>query len=296
MTLQAYLTEKNKLVEYCLDRWLPSEDSVPAQLHQAMRYSLFAGGKRIRPVLTIAAAEAVDGDINKVLPAAAALELIHTYSLIHDDLPAMDDDDYRRGRLSNHKVFGEATAILAGDALLTFAFELLVRESLIAGVEAEKINFALLELASAAGTFGMIGGQAMDLSAEGQKVNLNGLETIHKCKTGALLRAAVRIGAGVSGANQAQLQGLTSYAESLGLAFQIKDDILDIEGESQKLGKQAGSDLLKDKSTYPSLLGLQEAKRLLNQQIDNSLQGTDIFDEKGKILREIALFVRDREF
>jgi geranylgeranyl diphosphate synthase, type II len=142
----------------------------------------------------------------------------------------------------------------------------------------------------------MIGGQAMDLSAEGQKVNLNGLETIHKCKTGALLRAAVRIGAGVSGANQAQLQGLTSYAESLGLAFQIKDDILDIEGESQKLGKQAGSDLLKDKSTYPSLLGLQEAKRLLNQQIDNSLQGTDIFDEKGKILREIALFVRDREF
>jgi geranylgeranyl diphosphate synthase, type II len=296
MTLQAYLTEKNKLVEDCLDRWLPSEDSVPAQLHQAMRYSLFAGGKRIRPVLTIAAAEAVDGDINKVLPAAAALELIHTYSLIHDDLPAMDDDDYRRGRLSNHKVFGEATAILAGDALLTFAFELLVRESLIAGVEAEKINFALLELASAAGTFGMIGGQAMDLSAEGQKVNLNGLETIHKCKTGALLRAAVRIGAGVSGANQAQLQGLTSYAESLGLAFQIKDDILDIEGESQKLGKQAGSDLLKDKSTYPSLLGLQEAKRLLNQQIDNSLQGTDIFDEKGKILREIALFVRDREF
>jgi geranylgeranyl diphosphate synthase, type II len=296
MTLQAYLTEKNKLVEDCLDRWLPGEDSVPAQLHQAMRYSLFAGGKRIRPVLTIAAAEAVDGDINKVLPAAAALELIHTYSLIHDDLPAMDDDDYRRGRLSNHKVFGEATAILAGDALLTFAFELLVRESLIAGVEAEKINFALLELASAAGTFGMIGGQAMDLSAEGQKVNLNGLETIHKCKTGALLRAAVRIGAGVSGANQAQLQGLTSYAESLGLAFQIKDDILDIEGESQKLGKQAGSDLLKDKSTYPSLLGLQEAKRLLNQQIDNSLQGTDIFDEKGKILREIALFVRDREF
>jgi geranylgeranyl diphosphate synthase, type II len=296
MKLQAYLTEKNKLVEDCLDRWLPGEDSVPAQLHQAMRYSLFAGGKRIRPVLTIAAAEAVDGDINKVLPAAAALELIHTYSLIHDDLPAMDDDDYRRGRLSNHKVFGEATAILAGDALLTFAFELLVRESLIAGVEAEKINFALLELASAAGTFGMIGGQAMDLSAEGQKVNLNGLETIHKCKTGALLRAAVRIGAGVSGANQAQLQGLTSYAESLGLAFQIKDDILDIEGESQKLGKQAGSDLLKDKSTYPSLLGLQEAKRLLNQQIDNSLQGTDIFDEKGKILREIALFVRDREF
>jgi geranylgeranyl diphosphate synthase, type II len=296
MTLQAYLTEKNKLVEDSLDRWLPGEDSVPAQLHQAMRYSLFAGGKRIRPVLTIAAAEAVDGDINKVLPAAAALELIHTYSLIHDDLPAMDDDDYRRGRLSNHKVFGEATAILAGDALLTFAFELLVRESLIAGVEAEKINFALLELASAAGTFGMIGGQAMDLSAEGQKVNLNGLETIHKCKTGALLRAAVRIGAGVSGANQAQLQGLTSYAESLGLAFQIKDDILDIEGESQKLGKQAGSDLLKDKSTYPSLLGLQEAKRLLSQQIDNSLQGTDIFDEKGKILREIALFVRDREF
>jgi geranylgeranyl diphosphate synthase, type II len=296
MTLQAYLTEKNKLVEDCLDRWLPGEDSVPAQLHQAMRYSLFAGGKRIRPVLTIAAAEAVDGDINKVLPAAAALELIHTYSLIHDDLPAMDDDDYRRGRLSNHKVFGEATAILAGDALLTFAFELLVHESPIAGVEAEKINFALLELASAAGTFGMIGGQAMDLSAEGQKVNLNGLETIHKCKTGALLRAAVRIGAGVSGANQAQLQGLTSYAESLGLAFQIKDDILDIEGESQKLGKQAGSDLLKDKSTYPSLLGLQEAKRLLSQQIDNSLQGTDIFDEKGKILREIALFVRDREF
>ncbi|HZW82694.1 MAG TPA: farnesyl diphosphate synthase [Candidatus Deferrimicrobium sp.] len=296
MTLQTYLTEKNKLVESCLDQWLPREDAEPAKLHQAMRYSLFAGGKRIRPILTIAAAEAVDGDISKVLPAATALELIHTYSLIHDDLPAMDDDDYRRGRLSNHKMFGEATAILAGDALLTFAFELLVRESIGAGVEAEKITFALLELSSAAGTFGMIGGQAMDLSAEGQKVNLDGLETIHKCKTGALLRAAVRIGAGVSGANQEQLQALTSYAESLGLAFQIKDDILDIEGDSQKLGKQAGSDLLKDKSTYPSILGLQEAKRLLNQQIDNSLQSADIFAEKGKILRDIALFVRDREF
>ncbi len=296
MDLQAYLEHKNRLVELALDRWLPPEADEPAKLHQAMRYSVFAGGKRIRPVLTIAAAEAVGGAIEQALPAACALELIHTYSLIHDDLPAMDDDDYRRGRLSNHKVFGEAVAILAGDALLTHAFELLVLQSAAAGVTAAKINSAVQELARAAGASGMIAGQVMDLAAEGQKVDLKHLEKIHQNKTAALLQAAVRIGALVSGANDRQVDALTVYAASLGLAFQIKDDILDIEGESEKLGKPVGSDLLRDKSTYPSLLGLAEAKRLLDQQIKNSLQAADIFAERGKILQDIALFIRDREF
>ncbi len=296
MDLQTYLTEVNTLVERALDRWLPGQKVNPGIIHQAMRYSIFAGGKRLRPVLAIAASESVGGTQGKALPAACAMELIHTYSLIHDDLPAMDDDDFRRGRPSNHKVYGEAVAILAGDALLTYAFELLVRESLNLGSEPGVVAVLVQELAQAAGTAGMIGGQVLDLQAEGRKVDLAGLEEIHHRKTGALLKAAVRLGAIAAGAAQEQLADITAYAEALGLAFQIKDDLLDVEGDSLKLGKPVGSDVAKNKSTYPSILGLDRSKSMLAEQTDKAVKLAGKFGARGGILADLALFVRDREF
>ncbi len=296
MDLQSYLTEVNTLVDRALDRWLPGQKLKPGIIHQAMRYSVFAGGKRLRPVLTIAASESVGGTQGKALPAACALELVHTYSLIHDDLPAMDDDDFRRGRPSSHKVYGEAVAILAGDALLTYAFELLVRESLNLGSDAGLVSSQVQELAQAAGTAGMIGGQVLDLEAEGRKVDLAGLEEIHHRKTGALLKAAVRLGAIAAGAGWEELTDLTAYAEALGLAFQIKDDLLDVEGDSAKLGKPVGSDAAKDKSTYPSIIGLEQSKLMLAEQTETALKLAGHFGDKGRILAELALFVRDREF
>ena len=296
MDLQSYLKSKLEVIDGCLDNWLPSEEAEPGEIHQAMRYSVFAGGKRIRPILALAAAEALGGKPEQVLPAACALELIHTYSLIHDDLPAMDDDDMRRGRPSNHKVFGEAIAILAGDALLTYSFELAVSQSLQAGVAAGVLARVIEEISQASGTLGMLGGQVLDLAAEGQRVDLAGLENIHRRKTGALLRASVRVGAIIAGADTSQLQRLTRYAEALGLAFQIKDDILDIEGDSAKLGKLVGSDLAKDKSTYPALLGLDQAKQLLGAQVKIALEMCETFEpQEGIILAQIAKFVRDRE-
>ncbi|MDA8441159.1 MAG: polyprenyl synthetase family protein [Peptococcaceae bacterium] len=293
--LNAFISEHNNLVEQALDRWLPAATQEPALIHQAMRYSLFAGGKRLRPILVLAAAQAVGGHREQVLPAACALEMIHTYSLIHDDLPAMDNDDLRRGMLTNHKVFGEATAILAGDALLTCAFELFAERALEVGVSAHTVVQVIKEIACASGTAGMIGGQVLDLAAEGKKVTPEQLAHIHNYKTGALLRASVRVGALISGASSVQLEFLTQYAECLGLAFQIKDDILDIEGDSVTLGKPAGSDLANQKSTYPALLGLAESKRLLAEQIDLALQALHHFGSQRSVLAELAVFVRDRE-
>lgn len=295
MELQQYLRERNAMVDAALDRWLPEEEDLPGEIHRAMRYSLFAGGKRLRPILVLASTEIIGGSLQQALPAACSLELIHTYSLIHDDLPAMDDDDMRRGRPSNHIVFGEAIAVLAGDALLTFAFELLIRESLQAGVQAQTLSKITAEMAAAAGTSGMIGGQVLDLAAEDQRVDLCGLEQIHRWKTGALLQAAVRMGAIVAGAGEKELTALTRYAKCLGLAFQIKDDILDIEGDSIKLGKLTGSDTANNKSTYPSLLGLDKAKILLDEQIKLALAAIEPFGEQSSILAQLALFVRDRE-
>lgn len=295
MDLHTYITETNNLVDSALDRWLPGEDVEPAIIHQAMRYSLFAGGKRLRPVLCIATAECVGGRADRALPAACAIELIHTYSLIHDDLPAMDNDDFRRGKPSNHKAFGESNAILAGDALLTCAFELLVRESLQVGLGHETVSYLVLELAGASGTTGMVGGQVMDLAAEGRKVDLKELEEIHRRKTGALLRAAVRLGAISAGAKPDHVATLSQYAEALGLAFQIKDDILDVEGDKDKLGKNVGSDVSKDKSTYPSILGLERSKILLEEQVMKATKLAQDFGQQGKILQDLAVFVRDRE-
>ncbi|KLU61371.1 farnesyl diphosphate synthase [Peptococcaceae bacterium CEB3] len=281
--LQRYAT----LVEDFLNT-LPWEKNV---LAESMKYSLAGGGKRIRPVLALAAAEMNGGDARKVLPSAAALELIHTYSLIHDDLPAMDDDDYRRGRLSNHKVFGEGTAILAGDALLTYAFELLSRP---ADVAPELQVRVLREVAEAAGPRGMVYGQVLDLEGEGTSLSLAEIERIHRHKTGAMLKVSARLGGILAGSDELRLAALTDYAQALGLAFQIKDDILDVEGESEILGKPVGSDQKKGKATYPSLLGLAGARAHLQSQVEQAKESLRLFGQRGEFLRDLADFIAER--
>jgi geranylgeranyl diphosphate synthase, type II len=258
--LERYLAERRQAVEEALDRALPPEDAYPPVIHRAMRYSVFAGGKRLRPVLVIAGAEASGGQMKDVLPTACAFELLHTYSLIHDDLPAMDDDDYRRGRLTNHRVFGEAIAILTGDALLTHAVGLVAANFALGTAPLEALPRVLSEIADAAGTAGMIGGQVVDIQSEGTRVSADTLEYIHTHKTGALIRAALRAGALVAGAAEAVLAALSLYGERLGLAFQIVDDVLDLEGSLETLGKTAGSDRRKKKVTYPDTHGLEASK------------------------------------
>ena len=259
MDLKAYLEARRAMVDAALDRVLPPESAEPHSIHRAMRYSVLAPGKRLRPVLVIAGAEAVGGRAADVLDTACALELIHAYSLIHDDLPAMDDDDYRRGRLTSHKVFGEAIAILAGDALLTLAFRL------IAGNAARVASPAIVgtvvaEVADAAGTDGMVGGQVVDIESEGKTVAPETLDYIHLHKTAALIRAALRVGALLAGARSEQVEAISQAGQVLGLAFQIVDDILDVEGSLAELGKSAGSDERKQKATYPALYGLATSK------------------------------------
>ncbi|MDR3602892.1 MAG: polyprenyl synthetase family protein [Desulfosporosinus sp.] len=261
-------------------------------LSQSMYYSLIGGGKRIRPVLALASAEAVGGNPEAILSAAVALEFIHTYSLIHDDLPAMDNDDYRRGRLSNHKVFGEAYAILAGDALLTYAFELLADPGL---GQPERQLRLIREVAVAAGKVGMVGGQVADVAGEGKTLTLPDIEEIHKAKTGALLTISARLGGILAGGTAEQEQALTDYAQALGLAFQIKDDILDVVGDSETLGKLAGSDLRQGKSTYVSLLGLEGAGQELHVQILKAQSALKPFDEGAIFLSELANYIEQRQ-
>jgi geranylgeranyl diphosphate synthase type II len=258
--LAAYLAVRRELVDAALERVLPPDDVAPTTLHRAMRYSVMAGGKRLRPILVIAGAEAVGGAAEPVLPAACAIELIHTYSLIHDDLPAMDDDDYRRGRLTSHKVFGEAMAILAGDALLTLAFRLIAENGGRPG-DPQRLCQVVADVAAGAGASGMVGGQVVDVESEGKTISAETLEYIHRHKTAALIRASVRVGALLAGAAAPAVSILTEAAEQLGLAFQIVDDILDVEGDSAELGKTAGSDLRKQKATYPALHGLEASRR-----------------------------------
>lgn len=261
-------------------------------LNQSMYYSLMGGGKRIRPVLALASAEAVGGNLETIVPAAVSLELIHTYSLIHDDLPAMDNDDYRRGRLSNHKVFGEAQAILAGDALLTYAFELLADP----GLNQPKRQLRIIhEVAVAAGKVGMVGGQVADVAGEGRTLTLNEIEEIHKAKTGALLTVSARLGGILAGGTEEQVKALTEYAQALGLAFQIKDDILDVVGDSETLGKPVGSDLRQGKSTYVSLLGLEGAGREMHAQILKAQSALKLFNEGAVFLSELANYIEQRQ-
>jgi len=261
-------------------------------LNQSMVYSLIGGGKRIRPVLALASAAAVGGDVEAVLPSAVALELLHTYSLIHDDLPAMDNDDYRRGRLSNHKVFGEANAILTGDALLTYAFELLAAQG---ANKPERQLRIIREVAVAAGKDGMVGGQVADVAGEGRTLNLEEIEAIHKGKTGALLMASARLGGILAGGTEQQVQALTDYSQALGLAFQIKDDILDVVGNSEILGKPAGSDLRQGKATYVSLLGLEGAEHQLHAEILKAQAALKPFDEDAIFLSELAFYIEQRQ-
>jgi len=281
------------IVEEALEHYLPPADSYPPLIHQAMRYSVVGGGKRLRPVLVIAVAEAVGGKAEDVLPAACALELIHAYSLIHDDLPAMDNDDYRRGKLANHKVYGDAVAILAGDALLTLAFSVLTN---VRNASPDRVVNIIREIALAAGTFGMIGGQVVDTFSAGEDINEDTLEYIHRHKTGALYRAAVRVGAILAGAEEAKLDNLTRYAENLGLAFQIIDDILDIEGDAAKIGKPVGSDVKNKKATYPSLFGIKETKAKARQAADEALSALECFGKEADFLRMLVRYIIDRDY
>jgi len=259
-----YLAERAREVESFLDRNLPTEDAFPPSIHRAIRYSLFAGGKRLRPVLALASAEAVGGRAEDALPAAAALEMIHTYSLIHDDLPAMDNDDLRRGKPTSHVVFGEAIAILAGDALLTHAFHVLATAASTNGTpetsEGERRLRAVSLLAEAAGMNGMIGGQVIDIESQGRGVDEKTLDQIHQKKTGALMEVAARLGAVMGGGEDDQIETLGGFGREVGLAFQIVDDLLDVEGDAATLGKSAGKDLKAGKATYPSVHGLENAR------------------------------------
>ena len=293
--LERYLLSKKETVEEALERYLPDQENFPPVLFQALRYSVFAGGKRLRPILCIAAAEAVGGPMKPVLPAACAIEFIHTYSLIHDDLPAMDNDDYRRGRLTNHKVFGEGMAILTGDALLTGAFDLLSGEEMAKGNTPERILAVIRELSVAAGFFGMVGGQVMDIRSEGKQVDLSTLYYIHTRKTGAMIKASVRTGAVLAGAPKEHLQALGNYGEHIGLAFQIADDILDVEGNREQFGKDTGVDSSRKKGTFPSLIGVEASRDTARELVEQALDAISVFDEKADPLRWIAEFVIDRE-
>jgi geranylgeranyl diphosphate synthase type II len=296
MDLKSYLKERQQRVDAALDRYLPAEDTLPQQLHKAIRYSVFAGGKRIRPILMIAACEAVGGDIEKVIPAACAMEMIHTYSLIHDDLPAMDDDDFRRGRPTCHKVFGDAIAILAGDALQTEAFLLLSNMAAGQGEAAEIGRQVIHTIARCAGSMGMVGGQVVDMESEGRDIDLPTLEYIHTRKTGALILASVQAGALLGGSDQEAFETLSRYAEAAGLAFQVADDILDIVGDQALLGKDVGSDVARGKATYPALLGLEQARQRARELRDLALAALSGFGEQADPLREIARYIVDRSF
>ncbi len=295
MELKSYLRERAALVDQALDRWLPGAEILPARLHEAMRYSVFAGGKRLRPILIFAACEAVGGQPDRVLHAACAMEMIHTYSLIHDDLPAMDDDDFRRGRPTNHKVFGEANAILAGDALLTEAFRLLADPEANRGIE-PGVTLKVIEIiARCAGSQGMVGGQVVDMESEGRPIDFATLQYIHTRKTGALFLASIQAGALLGGGNETQLAALTRYGETAGLAFQIADDILDIVGNQAELGKDVGSDQARGKATYPALLGMSEARRRAEELRDLALAALEPLGPAAEPLRAIASYIVDRK-
>ncbi len=293
--IRRYLAEKREAVDRFLESVIPELHTAPTTLHEAMRYSLFAGGKRVRPILAIAAAEAVGAAPRGVLPVASSLELIHTYSLIHDDLPAMDNDDYRRGKPTNHKVFGEAMAILAGDALLTMAFELCSRHDLLDGVDPARQADIIRELALGAGNLGMVGGQVLDIQAENKDIDLATLQTIHRHKTGMLIRAAVRMGALVASATAEQLDALTGYAEEVGLAFQVADDVLNVTGTREELGKNPQTDAQRGKKTFPAFLGVDGARAFAEECVGRALKRLDGFDAKADPLRELARYIASRK-
>lgn len=292
--LPSYLAERRARVDAALDAFLPPATQEPARLPEAMRYSVFCGGKRLRPILTLAGAEAVGGAWEKTLPLACAVECIHTFSLIHDDLPALDNDDLRRGHPTSHKVFGEALAILAGDALLALAFEL-AADCRLSFPEGRVLD-ALAMLARASGTRGMVGGQVSDMEHEGRtRIDEAAIASIHTRKTGALLMASLLSGARLCGASVAEEQTLRVYGDNLGLAFQITDDILDLEGEAHKIGKPVGSDLQQDKATYPKAMGIDASRRLAWQAAQDAAAALSGFDDRAEPLRVLARYVVERD-
>ena len=293
MDIPGYLAARTKIVDRALDRFLPAETTKPATIHKAMRYSLFAGGKRLRPVLTLAAAEACGGTVAAALHAACAVECIHTYSLIHDDLPCMDDDDLRRGRPTSHKVFGEGIAVLAGDALLTVAFEILAKAK---PARRHPVAAQVLDLAVASGSRWLVGGQVADLEGEGRKLGGDDLKYIHRCKTAALLTASIRLGAMSANATPAQLRALTTFGQSVGLAFQVIDDILDVTQTSEKLGKSAGKDVAAQKATYPAIFGIEKSRAEARRLTRAAHAALKPFAAKGATLRALADHLLAREY
>ena len=297
MDLKQYLNDKRQQVEAAMERSFPAAAGLQPDLArhlEAMRYSLFAGGKRVRPILCLAVCEAVGGDSRSALPAAIALECIHTYSLVHDDLPAMDNDDLRRGRPTNHVVYGEANAILAGDGLLTLAFELL-SDPAWTSVSAEVKLLVIRAIATGAGHFGMVGGQIIDIASEGKPIDFATLREIHRRKTGALILATVQAGALIGGAAPDQYRALCRYGEMLGLAFQIVDDLLNVEGDSAELGKAVGSDAERGKATYPAFFGVEGTRTRAEEAVREAVESLSGFGNPAEPLRQLALYIKDRK-
>jgi len=287
---KAFLESSRDFVDKYLDQYLPSEKTSPETLHKAMRYSTFAGGKRLRPALVLAACEAVGGVREDAAPAACAVEMIHTYSLIHDDLPAMDDDDLRRGRPTCHKVFGDAMAILAGDGLLTYAFEVLTT-----GKRTEAIPGIVRAIARGSGTVGMVGGQVLDIEGEGKPATLQSVAAIHSWKTAALITACCEAGALAGGATQTEYEHLTEYGRNIGLAFQIVDDILDITASPETLGKTPGKDARVGKATYPAVMGIEKARAEADRLADRAFDRLKIFGPRARTLEALGRFVVERQ-
>ena len=292
--LKTYITQKNQIIDAALEKMLQDSPSTET-LVKAMQYSLMAGGKRIRPVLCLAACEAVGGAPQQALTAACALEMIHTYSLIHDDLPAMDDDELRRGKPTCHIAFDEATAILAGDALLTLAFEVLSAVHITDGHHAARCLKVIHIISEAAGYQGMIQGQMLDIASEGRKLSAEELETMHRLKTGALIETSIACGALLGGADQQQKELLGAYGSKIGLAFQVADDILNVEGNPQLMGKATGTDQLREKTTYPSVLGIEAARDFSKKLVREALQALETFGKQADPLRAIATYIIERK-
>jgi geranylgeranyl diphosphate synthase, type II len=293
MNVKTYLQSRQKTIDRALDRFLPKENAPPPTIHKAMRYSLFAGGKRLRPILCLAAAEGCNGKVAEALPLACAMECIHTYSLVHDDLPSMDNDDFRRGRATCHKVFGDGIAVLAGDALLTGAFEIATRAK---PTRRYSMSQMFREISTAAGSRKLIAGQVADLEAEGKKVSRSELRYIHENKTAAMITTSVRLGAMSANADAKKLRAITKFGYALGLAFQVIDDILDVTQTTEKLGKSAGKDVAAQKATYPAVIGLDASRAEARRLTSTAQNALKIFGKEAEPLRELANYLLIREY